>query len=177
MSGPATLVARLLAAPPRLGGTRLLCIDGPAGSGKSTLAGRVAALTGAPVVRMDDLYPGWSGLFAVDEQVLGVLEPLVGGRPGRYRRYDWEAEAYAEDHVVEPVELLVLEGVGAGNRGWSDRASLLVWVETSDEVRFARGLERDGDAVRDRWLAWMKDEKRLFAAEGTRARADLVIKT
>lgn len=168
---------RLHAAPARLGPTRLLCIDGPAGSGKTTLAGAVAERSGARVVRMDDLYPGWSGLFTVEPHVLGILEPLASGEPGRYRRYDWTADAYAEEHLVEPADLLVLEGVGAGNRRWAGWASLLVWVETSDEVRFVRGLERDGEEARPHWVAWMGDEERLFAAEGTRDRADLVFTT
>lgn len=177
MTTPTEVVDALLAAPARLGSTRLLCVDGPAGSGKTTLAGKVADLTGARVIRMDDLYPGWTGLFTVDEHVLGILEPLAAGLPGRYRRYDWEADAYAEEHVVEPSDVLVLEGVGAGNRRWAGLASLLVWVEASDEVRFARGLERDGEAARDHWVRWMADEVRLFAAEGTRDRAELVLRT
>lgn len=177
MTDPAQVLDRLRAAPPLLGTTRLLCIDGPAGSGKTTLAGRVADLSGARVLRMDDLYPGWAGLFSVDPHVLGILEPLAAGRPGRYRRYDWVSDAYAEEHVVEPADLLVLEGVGAGNRRWAPWSSLLVWVEAADEVRFTRGLERDGEAARDHWVAWMADERRLFAAEDTRARADVLIAT
>ncbi|MGY2085929.1 hypothetical protein [Blastococcus sp. SYSU DS0539] len=38
----ADLAARLLAAAPRLGGTRLVCVDGPVGSGRTTLAARLA---------------------------------------------------------------------------------------------------------------------------------------
>lgn len=177
MTDPAEVLEHLRDAPPLLGVTRLLCIDGPAGSGKSTLANRVGDLSGAPVLRMDDLYPGWDGLFSVDPHVLGILDPLATGQPGRYRRYDWSTDAYAEEHVVEPTDLLVLEGVGAGNRRWAHRVSLLVWVEAGDEVRLARGLERDGEAVRDRWMAWMDDERRLFETEGTRDRANLVLTT
>ena len=43
------------ARPPTLGRGRLLCVDGPAGSGKTTLADEVRAITGAPVVHMDNL--------------------------------------------------------------------------------------------------------------------------
>ena len=168
----------LWAAPARLGDTRLLAIDGPAGSGKTTLARAVADRLDAPLVRMDDLYPGWDGLFAVSEEVLALLTPLASRRTGSYRRYDWGVGAYRETHHVEPVPVLVLEGVGAGNRAWSDWISVLVWVEAgSRDERLRRGLERDGAHARAHLERWMVDEQRLFAEEGTRDRADLVVRT
>ena len=178
MSAPAAewavaALAHADARPARLGDGRLVCIDGPAGSGKTTLAGEIARLRGAPVIRMDDLYPGWEGLFEVGREVLGLLRPLSEGRTGSYRRYDWFAGTYAETHRVEPGPLLVLEGVGSGNRAWADLVSTLVWVEAADDVRLARGLARDGEGHRAHWLRWMADEQRLFAAEDTRRRADL----
>lgn len=174
---PAAVRSHAEAHPARLGSGRLVCIDGPAGSGKTTLALRVAELCGAPVVRMDDLYPGWTGLFEVEPEVLDLLGPLADGRAGTYRRFDWEAEEYRESHRVDPVPLLVLEGVGSGNRAWRGLVTTLVWVEAPDEVRLARGLARDGEAHRERWLQWMKDEARLFAQEQTRSHVDLVFDT
>lgn len=163
--------------PPTLGAGRLVCVDGPAGSGKTTLAAEIAALAAAPVVHLDDLYPGWDGLFDVDVQVLGLLRPLAEGRPGSYQRYDWAAGEYRETHRVVPVPLLVLEGVAAGNRSWRDLITTLVWIEAPVEVRLARGLERDGESERTHWTAWMGDEDRLFADQDTRAHADLVLDT
>jgi uridine kinase len=173
----ADVLAHALSRPATLGSGRLVCVDGPAGSGKTTLAGEVAELADAPVVHLDDLYPGWDGLFAVDPVVLGVLGPLGEGRHGSYRRYDWLAGEYQETHDVAPAPLLVLEGVGAGNRAWQQLVTTLVWVEAPPEVRLARGLARDGEAMQEHWLAWTRDEERLFRTEGTRARADLVVRT
>lgn len=176
MNAPA-VVDLVLQRDPSLGKGRLLCIDGPAGSGKTTLAAEVAALTGATLIRMDDLYPGWSGLFAVGSEVLGLLEPLSRGLVGSYRRYDWDQEAYAEEHTVVPTDLIVLEGVGAGNRAWAHWSSALVWVETDDETRMRRALARDGEHIRAHLLAWREDEGRLYAEERTRERADLRLTT
>jgi uridine kinase len=173
----ADVVAHALGRAPTLGSGRLVCIDGPAGSGKTTLAADVAELAGAPVVHLDDLYPGWDGLFTVDPEVLGLLRPLAEDRPGRYRRWDWYADEYCETRQVEPAALLVLEGVGAGNRAWADLVTTLVWVEAPPETRRARALERDGDGLLEHWADWTRDEQRLFHDQQTRARADLVVET
>ncbi|MGH8970505.1 MAG: uridine kinase family protein [Actinomycetes bacterium] len=175
---PAELAARVLAAPPALGAVRLVVVDGPAGSGKSTLAGRVAAaLGGAQVVHMDDLYEGWSGLDqAVWRRLLAwVLEPLAAGRAGRYRRYDWPAGRFAEWHQVPVADALVVEGVGAAAAPVDRYAALRVWVEAPADVRLARGIARDGEAMRDEWLRWTARETVHFERDGTRGRADVVL--
>jgi len=173
----ADVVAHARSRPALLGSTRLVCIDGPAGSGKTTLASQVAELSAATVVHLDDLYPGWEGLFEVDRHVLDLLGPLAEDRSGHYRRFDWSAYEFAEGRTVEPAPMLVLEGVGSGNRAWRNRVSTLVWVEAPEDVRLGRGLARDGESVRDRWVQWMRDEARLFAQEQTRDAADLVLAT
>jgi uridine kinase len=177
-----SLLDHVQAAPARLGRTRLISIDGPAGSGKSTLADRFAARAEARglhtrVLHMDDLYEGWDGAvrgFALLRD--HVLTRLADGREGRYRRYDWAAGAYAELHLVPAtVELLIVEGVTSCDRDADTWQSLKVWIETTNEVRLDRGIERDGEALRDHWLEWMRWERDHFATENTRARADLIV--
>jgi uridine kinase len=159
-----------------LGQGRLVCVDGPAGSGKTTLAAAVEELVpGSRVVHLDDLYPGWSGLAEIGTQLADLLQPLSKGRAGHYRRYDWLAGAYAETVVVEPVPLLVLEGVGSGASAFAQLQTVLVWVEAPHDLRMRRGLERDGDAFAPHWEQWARDEAELFARERTRDRADLVV--
>jgi uridine kinase len=177
VSALATLLELLARRPATLGDGRLLCIDGPAGSGKSTLAEAVAAGhgTGARVLHMDDLFPGWSGLPRIDEQLDDLLTPLGQGRPGSYRRYDWLAGAFAETVTVDPAPLLVLEGVGSGASRFAPLQTVLAWVEAPYDLRLARGLERDGDTFAPHWERWAADEQDLFARERTRERADLVV--
>lgn len=161
-----------------LGSGRLLCIDGPAGSGKTTVAAEVQDLVpAARVVHMDDLYEGWDGLPHVDAQLSGLLRPLAAGRSGSYRRFDWHADAFAETVEVDPVGLLVLEGVGAGSSVVSDLVTVLVWVEAPHDARMRRGIERDGEAFAPRWTAWAAAEAEHFARHRTRERADLVLTT
>ena len=173
----ADVLTHALARTATLGSGRLVCIDGPAGSGKTTLAGQLGTLGGAEVVHLDDLYPGWDGLFEVDAMVLELLRPLAEGLPGSYRRWDWATSRYAETRHVAPAPLLVLEGVGAGNRAWEAWITTLVWVEAPPETRLARSIGRDGEDARQHLVAWAQDEARLFAREGTQGRADLVVDT
>lgn len=163
---------------PTLGGGRLLCIDGPAGSGKTTLAAAVfETYPGCRVVHMDDLYEGWSGLPHVEAQLASLLRPLAVGAPGSYRRYDWDAGRYAETVVVDPVDLLVLEGVGSGALGHADLVTALVWMSAPEALRLERGLARDGAAYEPLWRQWQRDEAAHFAEQRTRERADLVVET
>jgi uridine kinase len=174
------LAAEVRRRPARAGACRVVAIDGPSGSGKTELADRLAARLAVrlevPVVHMDDLYPGWDGLAdAVPALVGWLLAPLAEHRPAGYRRFDWERGEYAEWHEVPPAPDLLVEGVGSGARACAPYLSLLVWVEAPRDVRFARGIARDGEAYRPHWERWARQEEAMFAAEGTRGRADVII--
>jgi uridine kinase len=170
------LAARVRAGEPRLGRTRLVCIDGPAGAGKTTLTARLATAVGSgtAVVHMEDLYDGWTMTGAVARLTAGVLEPLAQGRPGAHQRYDWNAGRFLPDPVPVPVpEILLVEGCGSSPRSADPWVSLRIWVEAPRALRLARGIERDGAGLTERWIQWQAHEAAVFAAENTRARADL----
>jgi uridine kinase len=176
--------AALLAAAPRLRHARLISVDGPAGSGKTTfaaalhsqLAGRGLDVT---TLHMDDLYDGWTGLEpALEQRVLDqLLHPLAAGRPARWQQYDWYAGRFDRWHDLVPADVLVLEGCGSGAASYAPYISHLVWLEAGRELRIRRGLERDGEDVLADWLAWIDREDAHFAANRTRSRADLVVRT
>jgi uridine kinase len=172
-------VAGLLAArPATLGAGRLLVVDGPAGSGKTTLAAAVAgAVAGSAVVHTDEMLHGWRGLPGLAGSVEALLRPLAAGRPGRWTRWDWYADDWAETHEVPPTPLLVVEGTGSWSPPVADLVTVLVWVEAPSGVRLDRGMARDGEQMRPQWERWRLDEDALHGRLRTRDHADVVVET
>lgn len=181
MTAAADVADLLLERSPALGAGRLLCIDGPAGSGKTTLATAVSDVLqdrglSVSVVHLDDVYDGWTGLSGVgalvERQIVG---PLRIGEPGKFRRYDWHTGRRAEERTVEPADVVILEGVGAGHPAYADAVTALVWVAAAAELCSARVLARDGTDVEPQLRQWQADEGRLFAEEHTRDRAAMIV--
>jgi uridine kinase len=173
------LADRLAETPPRLGRTRLVCVDGPAGSGKTTLAAGLHAVLGdSAVVHMDDVYRGWDTDFDEVHQRLRhqLVEPLREGRTAHYQRYDWYAGRFDAWVEVPPPAVLLLEGVASAHVSLDPVTSMLVWIEVDRDERIRRGVERDGVDVLPRWLAWMAHEEAEHDRQRTRGRADLLLR-
>jgi ribose 1,5-bisphosphokinase PhnN len=170
----AELADRVRSSPARLGGTRLVVVDGPAGSGKTTFADRLAAeLDDAPVIHLDDLYAGWTLDGVVDRLRDQVLEPLAAGRAARFLAYDWAAGEFAVPTTVPVAGVLVVEGCGAAARAVDDVVSIRVWVQAPPEVCAERWAARGGAAMTAFQPDWARAEAVVFAREDTRAWADV----
>jgi uridine kinase len=171
------LAREVLDSAPRLGVVRLVTVDGPSGGGKTSLAKRLCrALRRVPVVHLDHLYEGWTGLDGMASNLDSwVFTPLRHGMPGQHLVYDWHRGAFNEWREVPLAPALVVEGVGAGQAQFAEHAVLRLWVEADEDLRRARTLEREGPAMETALREWWPREERLFAEDGTRARADLVV--
>lgn len=152
-----------------------VAIDGFGGSGKSTLAARIVEAGPGTLVHTDD-FAAWDNPLDWWPRLLEqVLLPLSRNEEARYQRYDWDARQLAEWHTVKPGGLVVLEGVSSSREAFRPYLSLIVWVEAPRDLRLRRGLERDGEGMRDTWLGWMASEDAWAEREDPRAHADLII--
>jgi uridine kinase len=141
----------------------ILLIDGRSGSGKTEL-GR---LLGAPLLHMDDLYPGWDGLRAAADLLPEVL------RSRRWQRYDWQAQGHAEWHELGDGDLVV-EGCGALTAASRALADFAIWVEHPAALRKQRALAREPDFAAH-WEHWAAQERSFIAREHPRALADAIV--
>ena len=172
-----SVVARLDTRLPACGTTTVVAVDGPSGAGKTGFTTGLAAATGADVLHLEDLYPGWHGLAATPPIVADVLASVAVGDVGSARRWDWERGVPGATLHVRPSRLLLLDGVGSGASVLRPFLSLLVWLEAPTDVRKRRALARDGGTYAPYWDVWAAQEAQHFAAEQTRHHADLVVRT
>ncbi|MFD8991957.1 uridine kinase [Streptomyces goshikiensis] len=171
------LARELAGLPPSLGPVRLIGIDGHAGSGKSTFTGRLAeALGGVPVLHLDDIATH-EELFGWQERLRAqVLEPLAAGRPAHWAPYDWVRRRFGPEQVLDPVPLLLVEGVGAGRRALRPHLARLLWMETPRARSWGRGRNRDGRELSDFWDGWERAELAHFSDDPSRPFADTLVR-
>ncbi|MGN6523829.1 MAG: AAA family ATPase [Actinomycetes bacterium] len=173
------LVAWLQDLPPRA----VVAVDGPSGAGKTELVAHLERqLTGSrrvAVVHLDDIYPGWDGLeqavSLVAEHVLAPWAEHVPNAGAVVPVWDWVRAAAGPRRPVPDGDLLLLDGVGSGAESLAPWRHGLIWLEAPEEIRRSRALARDGDTYRPHWERWATQERRHFARERTRDRADWVL--
>jgi len=162
---------------------RVVAVDGRSGSGKSTLADQLqAAVPSSSVVHTDDV--AWHHAFFdwADLLASGVLEPVRRGDAIAYRPPGWVAKGRpGAVTVAAGLDLVVVEGVGAGRRELADLVDAVVWVQADFAEAERRGIERDVAAGRSRaeatsfWHEWMAEELPFLARQRPWERADLVV--
>jgi uridine kinase len=178
----AALAGTIMRRPPRLGPVRLVAVDGRAGSGKTTFARRLSIALRARGVQVaevhtDDLLEGWADIVSFWPRLEEwILDPLRHGRDAAYRGYDWHTSRFrTEWTMVEVPDTLVLEGVTTARAAVRAELSLGVFMVADRELRLARGIARDGEALRPQWLRWMADEDAHFALDRTSDHVDVLV--
>ena len=160
-----------LADVPRRGATLLVGIDGAGGAGKSTLASKLTD----KIVAMDDFVTAPWEWYDFERLRRHVLEPLQRDEHARYQRLDWKTGELTEWQTVEPGGVVAVEGVAALDRRLREAYDFRIWVETPQEICFARGLDRDGADALPLWEAWSAKEQRYWAKQHPRESADAIV--
>jgi uridine kinase len=187
MSSPATHLFReieeALESGLSCGSTRILTIDGRAGSGKTTLASdlflHLSASRKVEIIHLDDLYAGWEGALesSLSESLIALTESLKNLQPATLNIFNWGTSSFDSQRIINPPDILIIEGVGSGQGAIRDRVGVKIWMEISPEAGLARVLERDGHEISSEMSAWQLQEDRHFEIEKTRDVAEFVLST
>lgn len=156
-----------------------LAIDGVAGSGKTTLASRLCSdLKSCQVVHMDDLYEGWNDPLSqrlTAKVIRELLEPFNKQVPIRYQKFDWILNRFDKFEDLKTSNILILEGVGSGQREFRKYLSKTIWVEYDPSQGFDRVIARDGEGIKGEMVNFLLDQNKHFIAELTKNTSDYTI--
>jgi len=156
----------------------LITIDGVAGAGKTTLAAYMADeykdRASVFVIHLDDLYDGW--VDPLGESLTRKLESIAAahreGKSLELTKYDWLNSRPGEAFTIPAVDLLILEGVGSGQRSIREYVETKIWIDLEPIVGLRRVLARDGFEIEEEMLSFMEAQRQHFVEEGTRDAAD-----
>lgn len=156
----------------------LIAIDGRAGAGKTTLAARLFEELSldktVEVIHMDDLYNGWEK--ALDEGLTKTLESIVKSHHNKVvfeiEIFNWHSMSFDSKEVINPVDILILEGVGAGQKVVRDAGATLYWLDIDAEVGIQRVLNRDGNQIASQMKQWQISQEIHFMRDKTRENAE-----
>ena len=157
----------------------VITIDGPAGSGKTTLAKDLELeLDSVHTIHMDDLYEGWNDPLSqrlTAKVIRELLEPFNKQIPIRYQKFDWILNRFDKFEDLKTSNILILEGVGSGQREFRKYLSKTIWVEYDPSQGFDRVIARDGEGIRGEMVNFLLDQNKHFIAELTKNASDYTI--
>lgn len=156
---------------------KIVAVDGHGGSGKSTLAAKLAKELNTEIIHTDD-FASWDNPKNWWPNLRdAVLEPIKQGA----KTLSYQPSSWAPDHHPEPVKdqpvtsIVILEGVGSSRKEFRPYLSYTVWVDTPKDVCIARGIERDGENMRNQWEEWWAAEEEYIAEHQPQEYANQVV--
>lgn len=173
---------------------------GGTGSGKTTITAAIEAALGSERVTLlshdsyyrdrPDLTPDERAALNFDhpdsletDLLVRHLERLVAGQPAEVPVYDFvEHRRRAETDVVNPRDVILVEGVLVlADPDLREQMSFRIYVDTDDDIRFIRRLQRDVDergrtvgSVIDQYLSTVRPMHLQFV-EPSRRHADIIV--
>ncbi len=175
----------------------IIAIDGRGGAGKSTFAKALKQeFSDIKIVEYDWFYQANSGndLNKYDSERLyqQIISPYLNGEQIlKFGKYNWGflAEQEQEDlltkHelILEEQSILLIEGCMTLHPHLSKFYDLKIWIDTSSEESFQRGVRRDieeyhllPETVKANWHHWSVSEQNALKSFDRKSLADFVIK-
>ncbi len=153
----------------------IVAIDGRSASGKTTFATKLSKLLQAPIVHTDDI--AWNHSFFDWHQLLieNILKPFKAQQPINWIPQAWKTHQRQGSIEIAKTSLLILEGVSATRREFTEWIDFPIWIETASDIAEKRGLERDGEAGRAFWFEWQAAEQVFLEADHPWQRAKLIV--
>lgn len=166
---------------------KVVAIDGRCAAGKTTLAKKLAEITGAGLVHMDDFFlpeelrteeryrePGGNVHY---ERFAGEVLPALRNAAGfAYSCYDCENMQFGAKRAVPAGILRIVEGSYSCHPKFGDYMDLRIFCDVNPLDQRVRIKIRDGDNALPIFLdKWVPREERYFAAYKIKERADIII--
>ncbi|MBR3358703.1 MAG: hypothetical protein IKG46_12870 [Solobacterium sp.] len=165
-----------------------IAVDGRCASGKSTFAARLAEMTGADVLHMDDFFlrpeqrseeryrtPG--GNVDHERFLEQVLVPLSEGREYTYQPFDCRIMELGTAEVRRPSRITITEGSYSLHPLLKDYYDIKVFLTVQQETQIERIRKRNPDKVQRFIREWIPYEELYFREFDTENQADIVIDT
>jgi uridine kinase len=159
----------------------LIAIDGPAGAGKTTLATKFFAELSVDksvvVIHMDDLYDGWDNALsdALTSTLDEILRAYKTASVFTLSIFNWKTMSFDSTRSFQPSDIVIIEGVGAGQKIVRDAGATLYWLDIEPDKGLARVLQRDGVEIESQMRRWQITQDAHFAGDATRMHADHII--
>lgn len=179
----------------------IIGIAGGSGSGKTTIAHEIADEINADdhitIMTQDSYYKDNTGVPMAERKKINYDHPdafdmplledqlnqLLHRKPIEMPTYDFTAHTRSEKTIhVEPSDIIILEGILVlSNEAIRNLMDIKVYVDTDDDIRFIRRLERDIkergrslDSVINQYLSTVKPMYHQFI-EPTKRYADIIV--
>ncbi len=184
-----TIVKILAALNEVSGDVKVVAIDGRCAAGKTTLANKLAEVTGAGLIHMDDFflpeelrtearYKETGGNIHYErfaEEVLPALRNAVGFE---YMCYDCENMRFGAKRMVPAGILRIVEGSYSCHPKFGKYMDLRIFCDVNPLEQRTRIKMRDGSNALPVFLnQWVPKEERYFAACKIKEQADIMICT
>ena len=166
-----------------------VAIDGRSNSGKSTLGTMLAEVTGAGIVRMDDLlspggrmqvvnkgYPGGNVDYNLFQRE--ILPNLGSSKAFSHSYYSNHSIVLSGRRRVRRSPWRIVEGSYSQHAVFGDYMDIRVFMTTDEATQRRRVLQRDGDRLAPSYFRiWIPQEEEYFNFFGLREKADVLIET